>query len=148
MGLFKRKQEPVDSYKNTPLEKRMQEAAKIIEEFPDRIPCIVEKAATEKDLAAMDKKKYLVPRDLEFTQFKFVIRKRLKIAPEKAIFVFVDGCIPPTTLTMQQLYSQHKNEDGYLYMVYASESTFGHAFGREMSTGAEFPSVSSEELDL
>jgi GABA(A) receptor-associated protein len=42
------------------------------------------------DIATIDKKKYLVPADLTVGQFVYVIRKRIKLSPEKAIFIFVD----------------------------------------------------------
>jgi GABA(A) receptor-associated protein len=78
-----------------PLEKRQAEAARIREKYPDRIPVIVEK--TEKsDIPDIDKKKYLVPADLTVGQFVYVIRKRIKLSSEKAIFIFVKNVLPPT----------------------------------------------------
>lgn len=47
------------------------------------------------DIATIDKKKYLVPADLTVGQFVYVIRKRIKLSPEKAIFIFVDEVLPP-----------------------------------------------------
>ena len=40
--------------------------------------------------------RYLVPGDLTVGQFVYVIRKRIKLTPEKAIFVFVGNVLPPT----------------------------------------------------
>ncbi|KAI7985216.1 Autophagy-related protein 8e [Camellia lanceoleosa] len=40
--------------------------------------------------------KYLVPADLTVGQFVYVIRKRIKLSAEKAIFIFVDNVLPPT----------------------------------------------------
>jgi len=40
--------------------------------------------------------RYLVPADLTVGQFVFVIRKRIKLDAEKAIFVFVDNVLPPS----------------------------------------------------
>ncbi|XP_038876334.1 autophagy-related protein 8f isoform X2 [Benincasa hispida] len=77
------------------LEKRKAEAARIREKYPDRIPVIVEKAERS-DIPSIDKKKYLVPADLTVGQFVYVIRKRIKLSPEKAIFIFVDNVLPPT----------------------------------------------------
>jgi hypothetical protein len=37
-----------------------------------------------------------VPADLTVGQFVYVIRKRIKLSPEKAIFVFVKNVLPPT----------------------------------------------------
>ena len=40
--------------------------------------------------------RYLVPADLTVGQFVYVIRKRIKLSAEKAIFIFVDNVLPPT----------------------------------------------------
>ncbi|KAJ1501349.1 ubiquitin-like protein atg8, partial [Coelomomyces lativittatus] len=97
--------------------KRRAEAERIRQKYPDRIPVICEKVETS-DIAAIDKKKYLVPADLTVGQFVYVIRKRIKLSPEKALFVFVNnGMLPPTAALMSLIYDQHKNEDGFLYIT-------------------------------
>ena len=40
--------------------------------------------------------RYLVPGDLTVGQFVYVIRKRIRVSPEKAIFMFVKNVLPPT----------------------------------------------------
>jgi GABA(A) receptor-associated protein len=90
------------------------------------------------DITDIDKKKYLVPavsrrnlvsgpclvvyrepslirvvyyrrtQDLTVGQFVYVIRKRIKLAPEKAIFIFVDEILPPTAALMSSIYEEHK----------------------------------------
>jgi len=40
--------------------------------------------------------RFLVPADLTVGQFVYVIRKRIKLSPEKAIFIFVKNVLPPT----------------------------------------------------
>eukprot|EP00798_Chlamydomonas_sp_ICE-L_P003934 gene3934-14011_t len=107
-----------------PLEKRKAEAARIKEKYPDRIPVIVEKAERS-DIPDIDKKKYLVPSDLTVGQFVYVIRKRIKLSPEKAIFIFVKNVLPPTAALMSSIYEEHKDEDGFLYIQYSGENTFG-----------------------
>lgn len=37
-----------------------------------------------------------------------MIRKRIKLAPEKAIFIFVDEVLPPTAALMSSIYEEHK----------------------------------------
>ena len=69
------------------------------------------------DIATIDKKKYLVPADLTVGQFVYVIRKRIKLSPEKAIFIFVDEVLPPTAALMSSIYEEHKDEDGFLYIT-------------------------------
>jgi GABA(A) receptor-associated protein len=61
-----------------PFDKRKAEASRIREKYPDRIPCIVEKAE-KSDMTSIDKKKFLVPHDLTVGQFVYVIRKRIKL---------------------------------------------------------------------
>jgi GABA(A) receptor-associated protein len=107
-----------------PLEKRQAEAARIRDKYPDRIPVIVEKAE-KSDIPDIDKKKYLVPADLTVGQFVYVIRKRIKVSPEKAIFMFVKNVLPPTAALMSDVYEDHKDEDGFLYITYSGENTFG-----------------------
>ncbi|KAF8082944.1 hypothetical protein N665_0799s0004 [Sinapis alba] len=107
------------------LEKRSAEAARIREKYPDRIPVIVEKAE-KSDIPTIDKKKYLVPADLTVGQFVYVIRKRIKLSAEKAIFIFVDNVLPPTGELMSAVYEDKKEEDGFLYVTYSGENTFGY----------------------
>lgn len=45
-------------------------------------------------------------------QFVYVIRKRIKLSPEKAIFIFVQDTLPPTAALMSSIYELHKDEDG------------------------------------
>mmetsp|Transcript_2192 Transcript_2192/g.4215 ORF Transcript_2192/g.4215 Transcript_2192/m.4215 type:complete len:115 (+) Transcript_2192:143-487(+) len=106
-------------------EKRKEEADKIRTKYPDRIPVICEKAKRS-EIVNIDKKKYLVPADLTVGQFVYVIRKRIKLTPEKAIFIFVNNTLPPTGAVMSQIYKEHKDEDGFLYVTYSGESTFGY----------------------
>jgi len=58
-------------------------------------------------------------------QFMYVIRKRMKLAPEKAIFLFVNNFIPSSSQTVGDIYYLQKNSDGYLYVGYSCENTFG-----------------------
>lgn len=110
-----------------PLEKRKAEAGRIKDKYPDRIPVIVEKA-DKSDISDIDKKKYLVPSDLTVGQFVYVIRKRIKLSPEKAIFIFVKNILPPTAALMSSIYEDHRDEDGFLYITYSGENTFGDDF--------------------
>ncbi|KAI9475705.1 MAG: light chain 3 [Benjaminiella poitrasii] len=105
-------------------EKRKKESERIINKYPDRIPVICEKIL-KSDIPTIDKKKYLVPTELTVGQFIYVIRKRIKLSPEKAIFIFVNGILPPVSESMVVIFDKYKNEDGFLYIQYSGENTFG-----------------------
>ncbi|XP_050308856.1 gamma-aminobutyric acid receptor-associated protein-like [Anthonomus grandis grandis] len=107
-----------------PFEKRKSEGEKIRRKYPDRVPAIVEKAPQAK-ITDVDKKKYLVPSDLTVGQFYFLIRKRIHLRPEDALFFFVNNVIPPTSATMGSLYQEHHEEDLFLYIAYSDENVYG-----------------------
>ena len=81
------------------------------------VPQVICEKVEKSDIATIDKKKYLVPADLTVGQFVYVIRKRIKLSPEKAIFIFVDEVLPPTAALMSSIYEEHKDEDGFLYIT-------------------------------
>lgn len=108
---------------------------------------IVEKAPKSR-IGELDKKKYLVPSDLTVGQFYFLIRKRVHLRPEDALFFFVNNVIPPTSATMGSLYNvsischfkvgnkmrwnfffishqDHREEDFFLYIAYSDENVYG-----------------------
>ena len=67
----------------------------------------------------------MVPADLTVGQFVYVIRKRISIPSDKAIFIFVNNTLPPTAAHMSTVYEQHRDEDGFMYFTYSGENTFG-----------------------
>lgn len=73
----------------------------------------------------MEKKKFLVPEDLTVGQFVYIIGKRLHLSPGQALFIFVGNTLPPITTLMAHIYKDHKDEDGFLYVHYSGEKTFG-----------------------
>uniref|UniRef100_A0A3B5KS71 GABA(A) receptor-associated protein b n=1 Tax=Xiphophorus couchianus TaxID=32473 RepID=A0A3B5KS71_9TELE len=111
-------------FKEHPFEKRRSEGEKIRKKYPDRVPVIVEKAPKAR-IGDLDKKKYLVPSDLTVGQFYFLIRKRIHLRAEDALFFFVNNVIPPTSATMGLLYQEHHEEDFFLYIAYSDESVYG-----------------------
>ena len=106
------------------LEERLEESTRILSKYSDRVPIIVE-AKPNSNLQDLDKHKYLVPKEMTVGQFLYVIRKRLKLKPEQAIFVFVDNKMPATSELISTLYERSKNEDGFMYVLYSGENTFG-----------------------
>ncbi|CAN0888655.1 Autophagy-related protein 8i [Linum grandiflorum] len=105
-------------------EQRLSESRDMIAKYPDRVPVIAERYC-KTDLPQMEKKKYLVPRDMSVGQFIHILSNRLHMTPGKALFVFVNNTLPQTSTTMDSIYESFKDEDGFLYMCYSSEKTFG-----------------------
>jgi len=106
-------------------EARIGEARRIQEKFPGRIPVIVERSPNTKTVPMIDKQKFLVPGDMTLGQFIYVIRTRMKLASDQALFCFVKNTLPTTGTLLKELYAPHKDDDGFLYLTYCGESTFG-----------------------
>ena len=119
-----------DFKKRNTFEQRCTESAQVREKYKNKVAVIAEmskKALEDGKVSDIDKAKYLVPSDLTVGQLTYVIRGRIKLAPEMAIFCFVGGedVIPPTFRTVASLYDEYKDEDGFLYITFGPENTFG-----------------------
>lgn len=112
------------NFKATDYNKRYKEACKVIEKHPDRCSVIVGRIDGS-DVPEIDKHKFLVPRELTVGQFSYVIRKKIQIDPEKALFLFCNKILPVASWNMGQLYDKYHDHDKFLYISYASENTFG-----------------------
>ena len=118
---------------NHTFEKRKAESKRIRNKYVDRIPVIVEveqKTLQTSPKFKLDKKKYLVPDDLTIGQFCYVIRKRIKLEPSEAVFMFVitknnKHILPVASSLISQINSEQCHDDGFLYFRVSGESTFG-----------------------
>ena len=108
-----------------PFESRLQESTRIMQKYPARVPIICSRHRGNTNIPLIDKQKYLVPSDLTIGQFIFVIRKRIHLDPEVGLFLFVNNVLPPTASLISTIYNDHKDDDGFLYITYSGENTFG-----------------------
>ena len=106
------------------LEERINESSRIIQKYRTRIPIIVEKSKGC-SLCDIEKKKYLVPNEMTMSQFIYIIRKKINLKSHETLFVTVNNCLPESNIQLTTIYEKYKDEDGFLYVVYSSENTFG-----------------------
>ena len=114
----------------------------LLKRYPDRVPVIVGKKNSP------DKHKYMVPKGITMAQFMCMLRTRIKLTSDKAIFVFIDNTLVPNSELMETLYARHVHTDGILYMTYASESTFGSSSISQMALGLRETGVFRVRLGL
>ena len=105
------------------LEQRVKQSRNLLQKYNDRIPVIIHPG--NKITPSADKYKYLVPNSLTVGEFSSIIRKRIKLGSEKAMFIFTGGVLPPTGSSLYSIYQEHRDEDGFLYLIYSLENTFG-----------------------
>jgi GABA(A) receptor-associated protein len=108
-------------------EERKAESSRMLSKYPTSVPIICEKLSGNK-IAELDKKKFLVPESITVGQFIAVIRKRIDIDASEGLYVFINNMLPPTGDLMSSVYAKNKDDDGFLYLVYSSENTFGKTF--------------------
>lgn len=113
-------------------EERCQESHRVLMKYNDRVPLICEKLKSS-NMEKIDKEKYLVPNDLTAGQFIYVIRKRLRLPAEKAIFIFMGGTMPVISSSLADLYDKYKDRDGFLYVTYSEENVFGTTISKNHS---------------
>ena len=107
-------------------EQRLNETKKILEKYSDRVCIYVDKSDRCDNLLNLDKNKYLVPNNLSIGQFIYVIRNRIKLPKEKALFFYSkNNYLLSGDATMIETYNKYKDEDGFMYIKYTSESCFG-----------------------
>jgi len=105
--------------------KRCIEASNFLKKYPNRIPIICKRLS--KQIVELDRNKFLCPIDLTMGNFIFVIRKRMKLSAEKSIYLFVGKSIlTPSSKNLGSIYEKYKDKDGFLYIGYDSETTFGY----------------------
>lgn len=109
-------------------EYRKQECKKIMAKYPDKLPVIVDRLKNTDP--QLDKTKFLCPNNITIQDLISIVRARLEKSSimfnqSHALFFFIDNKIIVPFHTLNTLYREHANEDGYLYITYSKEETFG-----------------------
>jgi GABA(A) receptor-associated protein len=118
------------------LSDRKIQAESIKIKHPDRIPIIITKNPNS-SISDLKNCKFLVPTELTISQLIYIIRKKITLKADEAINIFIitmdsDEILPPSSSSLGTVYNDHveskknhKNYDGYLYIVYSGENVFG-----------------------
>ena len=132
-------------------EDRVKEAEDTKSRYPNKVPLIIERHKSEKYLPEMDKVnnrrhrdfdlsltfcflqiKWLVPQEMSLAQLSGVIKQRLEIPPQadQQLFLLIQSpdlgpSLPSLLTSLSSLHSSHSNTDGFLYLHYSSQESYG-----------------------
>lgn len=105
---------------------RQGEVQAIRTKYPSKIPVIVERFDQELSLPHLQKSKFLVPQELSMSQLITVVRNRLRLSSTQAIFLIVNNrSMASLSKTVLEVYREYHDQDGFLYLSYASQEAFG-----------------------
>lgn len=104
---------------------RKMESERLRHKFPDYIPLIIESSDTHRT-AQLEKPRQLFKSCVEISQIIISIRRQIKLNEKEALFLFVaNRVVPSLTRTICELYNEYADKDGFLYITYSVENTYG-----------------------
>jgi GABA(A) receptor-associated protein len=112
-------------------EKRAELSRKVRQRYPDRLPIILVcagQASRRSGTPTANRSKLLVPPDYTMARVLLEVRHCMQppLQPHQAIYLFVgQGVLVPTSALMSSIYERFKDDDGFLYLYYGGENTFG-----------------------
>ena len=99
---------------------------KILDGRTNRLESIFEALFNDRsDVPEIDQNKFLVPADLSVGQFVYVIRKRIKLSTEKAIYIFVKTCFHRRLRACLRCAMSTRMMTGSFYIKFSGENYFG-----------------------
>lgn len=107
------------------LQKPMSAAVtRMRQHYPGRVPLV---ATTTSSVSATTTTsfKFLAPEELQVSQFLYVLRKRMQVNANEALFLFCEGRVLSGNLTLLELDHTCRGSDGLVHVTVSTENTFG-----------------------
>ena len=108
-------------------EERKAQSKRLLKKHPDRVPVVVERAPSGTFVAELENSRYLLAYDATVGGFMATLRKQVVTNASDGFYMFCGNkrVLVSGSNTFQHLYACYKDDDGFLYMLYAGENVFG-----------------------
>jgi len=95
----------------------------ILKLHKNKVPVIIN--ISDHSSIKLEKLKYIVPKDITIQQFHCILNKYIKNNEKESLILFINNNLPITTESVGNMYNEHKDKDGFLYITLRKENTFG-----------------------
>lgn len=106
-----------------PLEARMQKVAELRSQRPGHCPLILLKARACS--YTPPPQKYCVDGGLQVGTFLYTVRKQMTLKKSDGLYMYVGDMLPVLTASIGEVYREHADLDGFLYLVFSHEADKG-----------------------
>jgi len=108
-------------------EARENESSQMLSKYPNKGCFILERSKSASDATPyIHKRKFLVSLDMTFFEFIIVVRNRFNLNQQQSLLFFVnDNVLVPSSMSVAELFNQYRDHDGFVYLNYTNENTFG-----------------------
>jgi GABA(A) receptor-associated protein len=106
-------------------ESRKKESTRLLKKYIDSVPIILEKS-DQCSMKELSKSQMIVKGALTIGQLITHLRIDLNLSSDVNMYLLINNQKVPTIhQRIEQVYDSYKNKDGFLYITYTNESTFG-----------------------
>ena len=90
--------------------------------------------------------RFMMPKTFSIGEVLAVLRQRLVLTREEGLVLFANEkyMIKPNA-KLEEVYDKYKDQDGFLYLVYAEENIYGWMIEREMRTAIHWGEPSNKK---
>lgn len=108
------------------LKEKLELSNKLRKLYPHFIPTIIRRNDKENYLHDLDKQQFLIPADMSLGAFVNFLKRRLGVYSILSLWIYSNSnMLTDRSQKMSEIYDQYVEIDGFLYLTYKSEESFG-----------------------
>lgn len=99
---------------------------KLKERYPNKVPVIIQRDCLCRDVPELHKKRVFVSKTMLVSHLLYYVRRQLQMPAHRSIYLYVNESLPMLTQTVGMLHQEEAEDDGILYVFFATEHVFGN----------------------